>query len=395
MTASTRTFILPVSVLLVLAVGCGAPTQQSGASSTLVTDTSSPLVDDGLSTTTEGTPEVPDIGADSVGITGTVVIGVVGSTARYALTAVPSGSYRFVDDSDGDVVGFDAGGLSFWVASAGVGWVNDNHPPGGPDSKVGNLARDITWEQIWIAALGRSRSGSGDELTWTMTEAGDPEFGDVAEVQCSVWARIDPQTKLLLEGRKECGKQPIRTYELVDLDPLAIIDPSLFILPTDLDKTNLVSDQGFIHTTLDEARAMASYPLPVPELPVGYVLADVVYSSHAADSPMEYSDMPSNDVVVMVFRDGFQTVTVTTRAFVATRELGDGSTVAVRWSPWGGVDSGPAEISFDGAIDGDTVTFSADRDGPAWAATNDVVITVDGALSEAELADVLTSFSTG
>ena len=378
-----RRLVALVAVIVALVAACGEEFSPGDQSSTTVLTTPPTQ---STTTTVPPTTEAEELVDGATGII------VYTEGRRYSFWADTNGSVRFVDQIDGTMSGYDAATLTSWVVVGETAQgKNLGHPPSGPDSKEVGPIRE-PW--LWVQALGRSRAGAGDEFSWTARERGDPELGEPAEVECTYSVRLDPESRLLLAAIIQCGDRPAVGFEVVDFDSAARIAPAIFAAPTDVD--NVVSDQGFRYVTLDEAKTLVGYPLPVPRLPAGYALATVVHSPHAADSPVEIiHDMPSYDVVVMVFRDGYQTVTVTTRAHVATLDLGGGRTAPVEWrDPWAGDFASPASTR-QGAIDGLPATFRVHGGtGRAWAVTDQVVITVEGALSAAELEALIASFRT-
>lgn len=371
-------------LILLFVASCGAGEQGQEVSSTTVSSTSTSSPASTTAPTTNGDdPNHVD------GATGTAVFS---EGAEVLVAVTPDGSYKTSRSfADGTIAlsAFDTPSLTLWVIAGDDAGKNVNHPPSGPDSKV--VGADYWSSLLWDAALRLSRGGAGDEVTWTSIVPGDTAYDGPAEVSCEYTVRLDSQTRLLLAYTVECPDRPAATFEMTEFDPAARIDPATFLVPDDVD--NVVTDQGFHHVTLDEARAAVGYALPVPQLPTGLVLEEVVWTPHAVESPMEISDMPSRDVVVMVFRDGYQRVTVTTRTFVASFDLGQGVTAPVVWNPW--VVDGRSTVTIEGAIDGTPIEFTSLADiSRAWAVTDEVVITVDGALSEAELNDLLASFRT-
>lgn len=366
-----------LSAVAVLAVSCGVdPGGSLNESDTTVS--SAPA----LTSTEAPTTTVATAGGNLVeGVTG-----VFEGGGAFWLDG--AGSYLF-GDPDTEALGYDVSTLVGWVVVGPHHGLNLGHPPSGPDSKTVDPSQN---SGVWLQGLRMSRAGGSDEMSWTTVERGDAERGEPAEIECAYSVRLDPGTRLMMTGSLHCGQRPAVSYEVVELTPNARIDPAVFVPTANLDQ--VVSDQGFRHVTLDEARVLVGYGVPVPDLPPGYVLSTVVYSPHAADSPVELRGMPSFDVVVMVFRDGFQTVTVTTR----TRPdmwPGSSGSGSDGWDPWHGEYGRPA-TPRQGMLDGTPISFTRidDGTGRAWAVTAEVVVTVEGALSDAELDAVLNSFAT-
>lgn len=372
--------------------GSGVTSPSGPVPSTTPTTSSSPLT----------VPESPRGGASTpIAVAGRMLID---GTLEVEFTVTTEGSSWFREPRDSSALAYDAAAFAVWgTIGEGGAWFRAGVPPGGPDASPVGPMYDPTWNTIWETAVGRWRADptAGYELAWiyerSVGEGAEGEQIDVETVSCEVRVVLHPVTLLLSEGRLDCPPLAPRTFELLDLEVDSPVDPGVFRVPEGAEERP--GNEGFEPITLVQAGARAGYPVPVPAAPAGFELVNVAF----ADQPSRYSSvtaagMPSSDVVVLVWRDGFQRVVVTTRRLSAKVELGKDASapVAVRY-PWPAFREPPA-VTVAGAVDGAEVLFKVagtGRTAPrAWGAVGDVLITVEGTLTDAEAAELLGSFST-
>jgi hypothetical protein len=147
-------------------------------------------------------------------------------------------------------------------------------------------------------------------------------------------------------------------------------------------------DEGFRRVRLGEARAIVGYAPLVPRwLPTGYELAEVAVATEGQPTGTEGGNPVSRNVVSLSYRRGFDQVLVTTRS--------------AQGGPWndplatgeGFVDAPDRLVLGRGALAGGRAeVLLAPRGIPhLWAQTDDLIVTVSGALSRSDLIRVAES----
>jgi hypothetical protein len=148
------------------------------------------------------------------------------------------------------------------------------------------------------------------------------------------------------------------------------------------------TDYGFSRVELSDVRAAVGYAPFVPAwVPGGFALSEVAVAAHTAPTGAEAGNPPSEDVVSLAYRRGFDTLIVTTR-----RDLGK------HWDDplatgEGFVDH-PDSVTIDGGalagVNGNLLI--APRGTPhVWALADGLVVTVSGDVGRDELLRIATS----
>lgn len=149
------------------------------------------------------------------------------------------------------------------------------------------------------------------------------------------------------------------------------------------------SDDGFRSVELREAEAVVGYaPLAPSWVPEGYELADVAVAAESGPTGTEAGNPPSRKVVSLSFRRGFDQFLVTTRLAHADGEWDDPLATGE-----GFVDE-PERVTIGrGALEGEAAELVLVPRGipHLWALTDELVVTVGGDLSRAELLRVTES----
>jgi outer membrane lipoprotein-sorting protein len=162
------------------------------------------------------------------------------------------------------------------------------------------------------------------------------------------------------------------------------------------------SDDGFRRVTLDEVATVVGYPPLVPGwVPQGYELAEVAVARRAGPTGTEAANPLSEMVVSLSYRRGLDQFLVTTRLTRPPHGLAPeegGPPVEELWGDplatgEGFRDEPELIVLRGGALDGeDAELVIVPRGIPhVWALTDDLVVTVGGDLSRAELVRVAES----
>jgi hypothetical protein len=152
------------------------------------------------------------------------------------------------------------------------------------------------------------------------------------------------------------------------------------------------SDDGFRRVPLSQVAAAVGYrPLVPASVPDGYRLAEVAVAREAAPTGKEGGNPPSRMVVSLSYRRGVDQFLVTTRL------RGDGSWSDPLASPEGYTDTPATARIAAGALAGTDarVVVSAQSAPHLWALTDELVVTVGGDLTRAELTRVAGSLERG
>ena len=147
-------------------------------------------------------------------------------------------------------------------------------------------------------------------------------------------------------------------------------------------------DEGFRRVGLDDVQGAVGYAPLVPNwLPAGFELAEVAVAREGRPTGTEGGNPVSRDVVSLSYRRGLDQVLVTTRS--------------AQGGPWsdplatgeGFVDTPEGVVLTGGALDGrNAQILLAPRGIPhLWVQTDDLIVTVSGALGRAQLLQVAES----
>ena len=203
---------------------------------------------------------------------------------------------------------------------------------------------------------------------------------------------VDQETGLPLSILESYQGAFVRETRIEDPVPNAPLPPDAFTveIPPDVDVTPI--DHGFQAVGLDEVRETVGYaPLIPGEVPDGFQLHEVAVAPTSGPTGVEGANPSSEMVVSLSYRRGLQQFLVTTRLVGPDPALwGDPLATGE-----GFVDQ-PEPATFSaGALAGVTGELMLDpRVVPhVWALTDELVVTVSGDLSRAELLSVAGSLS--
>ncbi len=325
---------------------------------------------------------------------------------RFTFSRASDGSFVEAGDT-GETTAFDveAGRMVNLVpgppgATPGVE-VRTGLAPDGPDPSARPLMTTGHFDDIAAYVMAKVRAGDQDVAE--VKVAGRPVWRHRAKLAPNelseaspdeVEVTVDRRTGIVLAATEFRQGNTLRELRVEGLRTSPTIDRSAFAVAVPAGVPTNDEDLGYRRSSLNRVADEVGYGLMAPEPPTGYELAGVwVRPGTGGPTGAEASNPPSTDVVMLVYRDGFRHVTVTTRRQVGTRPwsdpfLGEGqvvnsevfSAIAAGDSP-----SSTGEVVFDPA----TVPH-------AWATTGrgngeGMVITVAGPLPKPELMATLSS----
>jgi hypothetical protein len=161
------------------------------------------------------------------------------------------------------------------------------------------------------------------------------------------------------------------------------------------------SDEGFRRVALDKVEGVVGYPPLVPSfVPKGYELAEVAVAEDSFPTGAEAGNPPSKMVVSLSYRRGLDQLLVTTRLADVPSDVDPSLSVEERWSDPLATGEGFVDdrerVGLDaGALRGhDAELVVVPRGIPhLWALAGDLVVTVGGDASRAELLRVAESLA--
>jgi hypothetical protein len=319
-----------------------------------------------------------------------------GCCSQWRLTVARDGSYRWTSTDGGADMAYDATtGRHVEIVTRGAGaskerpnaFVSTGVPAGGPDQRV---AKPDPLAPIadFVTALGRA----GDSRVTTRTVAGRPAWhydgptvqdrlgGDGAPNHAVV--DVDQASGVLLELTRRVGDLVVTRFTASDVTIGDQIDRSRYQLnPPPGSKTTPVAI-GFVPKTLDEAAAALPYDLLVPgPVPAGFTLESVALDRDVpSPTGPEGMNPQALQIVAMTWHNGAYRFTVTLRP--KGRDQWDDPFGAEGMVP----DAKPVGLPLPGRapLDG-KVIVDAPLVPHLWGITGDIVVTVSGDLSEADL----------
>jgi hypothetical protein len=202
----------------------------------------------------------------------------------------------------------------------------------------------------------------------------------------------------VLETNDGAFWREVRIEDLIVNDDLP---PDTFRLPFPPDVEVMRSDDGFLRVGLGEAAGIVGYrPLVPARVPDGYELAEVAVATESAATGSEAGNPPSRMVVSLSYRRGLDQFVVTTRLARVPAEGEPEPPLARLWgdplaSGEGILDDREQLTIRLGALQGEKAELVVSPRGipHIWALTDDLVVTVGGDLSRAELVDVIESLT--
>jgi hypothetical protein len=326
-----------------------------------------------------------------------------GDVARWRFVLTAEGGLRLEGPTPGEVVTYDAdsGVARSASRSASIGGetlfysVRRGLAPGLPDQGPPTWILPEEFGSFARAFLA-SENPAVDEVVYegrpawrlevdAVPNAIVPEFtGDRFEIT------VDKETRLpvrVVETRQGVQVQELR---LRQLEVNADVPAGAFRLDFPAGAEILETDEGFRRVGLDEVAGVLGYAPLVPAwIPEGYELAEVAVAREAFPTGTEAGNPVSRGVVSLSYRRGLDQLIVTTRLTGASPE---------RWSDplatgEGFVDERRRVRIGAGALAGERAEIVIVPRGipHLWSAADELVVTVGGDLSQAELVRVTES----
>ncbi|MBW3615319.1 MAG: hypothetical protein KY439_08435, partial [Actinobacteria bacterium] len=313
----------------------------------------------------------------------------------------------FVEVSDtGSTTAFDAeaGRMVELVADeeglAGVA-VRSGLAPDWPDPSARPMMTSGPLDDVAAYVVAKARAGHDDveetteagRAAWRhRTKLTPNQVSDAGPDETEV--TVDRKTGIVLAATELRRGRTLRELRIEGLRTSPTIDRGAFTVavPSGVPTNN--EDLGYRRSSLDGIQSDVGYRLEPPQVPAGYELAGVwVRPGRGGPTGAEASNPPSTDVAILVYRDGFRRLIVTTRRHVGTRAwsdpfLGEGQIVTREaFSAIGAGGSPPStgEVVFDpGTVPHVWAITGRERD-------KGMVITVAGPLTKPELMATLAS----
>jgi hypothetical protein len=180
----------------------------------------------------------------------------------------------------------------------------------------------------------------------------------------------------------------LRELRMEDIAVDTKLAPSTFALRFPLGADVVRSDDGFRHVPLHTVAGTVGYAPLVPQwVPDGYRLVEVAVARAAGPTGKEAGNPPSRMVVSLSYRRGLDQFLVTTR-------LRDAGTWGDPLATGEGFVDRPETLRIDaGALRGARAELLIDPRGTphVWTLTRDLVVTVNGDLTRAELVRITNS----
>ncbi|MGV8083691.1 MAG: hypothetical protein AB2L09_08700 [Coriobacteriia bacterium] len=203
---------------------------------------------------------------------------------------------------------------------------------------------------------------------------------------------VDKETGLPVKSVYTSGGKLVQEVRLENLvvDPEVASDAFELAIPQEVEYWE--QDAGFRPTDLGQAASVVGYKPTVPAwMPDGYELADVTVAAAGQATGKEGGNPPSQGVVSLVYRRGFDAVVITTRLTGADPAL---------WSDplslgEGYIDRPEETVLSEGAYAGDTAQLELDPRGipHLWVLGSDLVLTIAGDLTHEEFVQVAESMA--
>jgi hypothetical protein len=333
---------------------------------------------------------------------------------RWAFAVTARGDVRLTESGGADDMAYDAarGVERSLNTSASIGGdelfaaERRGLAPGPPDQGPSDSFLQRNYGAVVRALLAaddpRVRETTyGDQPAWQLTvdvqpNAIVPELsGDRFDIT------IDQETGFplrIVELKQGEVLDEIRIEEL-DVDPPLERDAFVVEFPPNAEVSR--TDGGFRRVELAEVEAIVGYaPLVPSSVPTGYGLTEVAVATRSAATGVEAANPPSRMVVSLAYRRGLERFVVTTRL---SRVAAPGEPARTPEELWGdplgtgeGYRDEPERVVLSrGALAGtEAELLIAPRNTPhIWALTDDLVITIAGDLSRAELLAVAESLA--
>jgi hypothetical protein len=318
-----------------------------------------------------------------------------GREERWRFTLDAAGDLRLEGPGAGEAITYDAAaGVARSVQrSASLGGntlfyaERDGVAPGPPDQGPPTWILPDEFADYVRAAL-----AAGDPGVRTVVFAGRPAWRlDVTTIPNAIAPElsgdrfeitVDRRTGLPVRIDETKNGALLRELRILDLSVDRALPAGTFRLAFPAGAEVMRSDDGFRRVALGAVAGEVGYrPLVPTALPAGFRLAQVAVARKSAPTGKEGANPPSRMVVSLSYRRGLDEVVVTTRL------RGDGAWSDPLASPEGFVDDEQPLAVSSGALAGaDSHLLVSPRAVPhVWSLAGELVVTIGGDLSRAEL----------
>jgi outer membrane lipoprotein-sorting protein len=340
----------------------------------------------------------------------------VGDERRFRFTLAADGDFRLVGPTPDQIITYDA--------SAGVTRSAQRSESAGGDTLFYAERRGVApgrpdlGPPTWIipdefGAFVRALLATEDPRVREIVYEGRPAWRLDIDVVPNAIVPDSSADHLEITVDRETGI-PVRVLETNDgafwrevrIEDLVVNDdlpPDTFRLAFPPGVEVMWSDDGFRRVELGEVAGIVGYPPLVPAwVPDGYELAEVAVARASASTGSEASNPSSRMVVSLSYRRGLDQFLVTTRL---ARVAAEGEPELPPAQLWGdplasgeGILDEPEQLTIrQGALEGEEAELVLSPRGipHVWALTDQLVVTVGGDLSRAELVEVTESLTRG
>jgi outer membrane lipoprotein-sorting protein len=337
-----------------------------------------------------------------------------GDARRFRFTLTAEGDFRLVGPTADEIVTYNA--------SAGVTRSIQRSASAGGDSLFYAVRRGVApgrpdlGPPTWIipdqfGAFVRALLAAEDPRVEEIVYQGRPAWRLDIDVVPNAIVPDSSADHLEITVDRETGI-PVRVLETNDgafwretrIEDLAVngdLPPNTFRLEFPAGAEVMQSDDGFRRVELAEVAGIVGYEPFVPAwVPDGYELAEVAVAREAAATGSEAANPPSRMVVSLSYRRGLDHFVVTTRL---ARVPAEGEPEVPPAQLWGdplasgeGIRDEREQLSIrQGALEGEAAELVVSPHGipHVWVLTDDLVLTVGGDLSRAELVEVTESLT--
>lgn len=308
--------------------------------------------------------------------------------ARYAFDAEAGRSVELTDDAG-------AGAPSAARVRSGLA-------PDQPDPSAWPLMTG-DFDDLAVYVMAKARAGDedlnpvtvGERRAWHYrTKLTPSQVSEASPDEAEV--TVDAKTGVPLAGVQYRQGRMLSELRVEGLRTSTTIDRGAFAVDIPPGTPTTTENLGYRRSSLDRLRDDIGYGLAEPQVPPGFELAGVwVRPGRGGPTGAEASNPPSTDVAILVYRDGFRQLAVTTRRHLPTGPwedpfLGEGQLVtpeSFTAQPAG--DGTPTVITGQVVFDPITVPH-------AWAVAaregaGGFVITAAGPVLKSELVSALSS----
>ena len=316
-------------------------------------------------------------------------------TERFGFVLASDGSYLLeaVDGKRGEAHDAKTARVVSWDAE---GWYGSRNVAPGPPEGLRDpfiLNRDLARTVVGLARatppdkrITSVRHDGRDAWRYSDTRPPNELAGDGGPVE--IEAIVDRETGIALSVTEKVNGAIRSSSTATNLRVNSEVDAAQFS-PTPGGKAGEVTDEGWETSSPSEAAKAAGFtPVAPRDLPQGYAPGEVKINRKGTVTGPEGSNPPTAPVVAVTHRLGLDVVNVTTRPVGPDPDI---------WSnPFGSEGSPIHETTRKlgtGAFRGQTATVGHGPPAPPflWLMTGDVVVTISGPLSTAELVRIAES----